>query len=64
MTDILGWTLEDALTALKLEVDPLPVRIVETSGYRLQDDGSEHTDVRVVGVRKDETETVLITARF
>ncbi len=64
MTDILGWTLEDALAGLKSEPDLLPVRIVETSGYRLQDDRSEHTDIRVVAVRKDESETVLITARF
>lgn len=64
MTDILGFTLGDALEVLESHTQALPVKLVETSGYRAQENLDNHTDIRVVGVRENEAEILLITARF
>lgn len=64
MIDILGFTLESAYAALECSGQGLPVRTSETSGYRALEGMENHTDIRVVGVRENTTEIVLITARF
>lgn len=64
MTDILGFTVKDALEALESRELGLPVRMVETSGYRAQENMEGHADIRVIGVRENGADILLITARF
>lgn len=64
MTDILGFTVKDALEALESSGQALPVRWVETSGYRAQENREDHMDIRVIGVRENGADILLITARF
>lgn len=64
MIDILGFTLEDACAVLESRMPEFAVKIVETSGYRAQENMEDHTDIRVVSVRECVSEILLTTARF
>lgn len=62
MRELLGLNLCEC--EMKLKAKGLTYCVSETSGYRDDADRDPHEETRVIGIRHNKTEVLLITARF
>jgi len=64
MPDILGLQLEDGMRILSAISTSPSVQVIETDGYRNPEERERTQETRIVGMKQNDSELVLITARF